>query len=200
MRGTAFTRVDWTQGLDISTVADTKDAEVLLWVGCGGALVERNQKTVRALAQLLKKAGVKFAVLGREEKCTGDPGPAHRQRVPVRTLAQENIATLDKHQVKTIVTSCPHCFNTFRNEYPQLGGSYEVFHHSQYLAKLVDEGKLTGDMPTDRKSRSTILATWAGTTACSTRRGNWCRSPRPTRRSRCSRAARMVSVAAAGAA
>jgi Fe-S oxidoreductase len=151
MRGTAFSRVDWMQGLDIPTAADTKDAEVLLWVGCGGALVERNQKTVRATAKLLKKAGVKFAVLGREEKCNGDPARRIGNEFLFEQLAQENIATLDKHQVKTIVTSCPHCFNTFRNEYPQFGGRYEVFHHSQYLAKLVDDGKLKGELPNDKK-------------------------------------------------
>ncbi len=151
MRGTAFSRVDWMQGLEVPTVADTKDADVLLWVGCGGALVERNQKVVRATAQLLQKAGVKFAVLGREEKCNGDPARRIGNEFLFEQLAQENIATLDKHKVKTIVTSCPHCFNTFRNEYPQFGGHYEVFHHSQYLAQLVDDGKLAGQLPDDRK-------------------------------------------------
>jgi Fe-S oxidoreductase len=150
-RGTAFSRVDWTAGLRISTMADAKDAEVLLWVGCGGALVERNQKVVRALAQLLDKAGVKFAILGREEKCTGDPARRIGNEFLFEQLAQENIATLDRYQVKKIVTSCPHCFNTFANEYPQFGGRYEVFHHSEYLARLVDEGKLSADMPTDKK-------------------------------------------------
>ncbi|MGD9722974.1 MAG: (Fe-S)-binding protein [Pirellulales bacterium] len=151
MRGTAFSRVDWMQGLNVPTVADTKDADVLLWVGCGGALVERNQKVVRALAQLLTKAGVKFAVLGREEKCTGDPARRIGNEFLFEQLAQENVATLEKHKVKTVVTSCPHCFNTFRNEYPQYGGRYEVFHHSQYLARLVADGKLAGQTPSDKK-------------------------------------------------
>ncbi len=150
MRGTAFSRVDWIGDLDVPTVEDTKDADVLLWVGCGGALVERNQKVVRATAQLLTKAGVKFAILGREEKCTGDPARRIGNEFLFQQLAEGNIATLDKHHVKTIVTSCPHCFNTFRNEYPQFGGHYEVFHHSQYLARLVGEGKLSGQMPTDQ--------------------------------------------------
>ena len=132
-------------------MAEAKDAEVLLWVGCGGALVERNQKVVRSLAQLLEKAGVKFAILGREEKCTGDPARRIGNEFLFETLAQENIATLDRYQVKKIVTSCPHCFNTFANEYPQFGGRYEVFHHSEYLAKLVAEGELSADMPTDKK-------------------------------------------------
>jgi Fe-S oxidoreductase len=143
LRGTAFSRVDWTQGLNISTIAESPQAEVLLWVGCGGALVERNQKVVRALAQLLTAAGVKFAILGREEKCTGDPARRIGNEFLFETLARENIATLDRYRVKKILTSCPHCFNTFRNEYPQFGGRYEVLHHSQFLAQLVREGKLS---------------------------------------------------------
>jgi Fe-S oxidoreductase len=142
MRGTAFSRVDWMQGLDVATLADVKEAEVLLWIGCGGALVERNQKVVRSLAQLLSQAGVKFAVLGREEKCTGDPARRIGNEFLFETLVQENIATMGRYGVKKIVTSCPHCFNTLANEYPQWGGQYEVYHHSQYLAMLVNEGKL----------------------------------------------------------
>jgi Fe-S oxidoreductase len=150
-RGTAFSRVDWARGLPVSTMAEARDAEVLLWVGCGGALVERNQQVVRALAQLLAKAGVKFAVLGREEKCTGDPARRIGNEFLFQQLARENVATLGRYQVKTIVTSCPHCFNTFRNEYPQFGGRYEVYHHSEYLLKLVREGKLSADLPADKK-------------------------------------------------
>jgi Fe-S oxidoreductase/nitrate reductase gamma subunit len=151
LRGTAFSRVDWARDLDVPTVAEAKDAEVLLWVGCGGALVERNQKVVRALAQLLSEAGVKFAILGREEKCTGDPARRIGNEFLFATLAQENIATLDRHQIKKIVTSCPHCFNTFRNEYPQFGGRYEVYHHSEFLAALVNEGKLPARTPSGKK-------------------------------------------------
>ncbi|MEX0676032.1 MAG: heterodisulfide reductase-related iron-sulfur binding cluster [Pirellulales bacterium] len=151
LRGTAFSRVDWTQGLKISTMAEAKDAEVLLWVGCGGALVERNQKVVRALAQLLERAGVKFAILGREEKCTGDPARRIGNEFLFETLVRENVATLDRYGVKKIVTSCPHCFNTLANEYPQWGGRYEVYHHSQFLATLVDQGKLKAPAPGDRK-------------------------------------------------
>lgn len=150
LRGTAFSRVDWAQGLDISTAEEARDADVLLWVGCGGALVERNQKVVRALAQLLKRAGVKFAILGREEKCTGDPARRIGNEFLFETLARENVATLERHKVKQIVTSCPHCFNTFRHEYPQFGGHYEVHHHSAFLAKLVADGKLAGTIPSDK--------------------------------------------------
>jgi len=144
-RGTQATRLDWTQGLDIKAISEMpnpEDAEVLLWVGCGGALVERNQKVVRATAQLLSKAGVRFAILGREEKCTGDPARRIGNEFLFEMLAKENTARLNQHKVRTIVTSCPHCFNTFRNEYPQFGGNFEVFHHSEFLAKLVDEGRL----------------------------------------------------------
>jgi len=150
-RGTAFNRVDWALGLPIATMAEAREADVLLWVGCGGALVERNHKIVRALAQLLTKAGVRFAILGREEKCTGDPARRIGNEFLFEQLATDNIATLDRYQVKTIVTSCPHCFNTFRNEYPQFGGRYEVFHHTEYLARLVREGKLSVEMPADKK-------------------------------------------------
>jgi Fe-S oxidoreductase len=142
-KGTQSTRVDWTEGLAIQTMAEAKDAEVLFWVGCGGALIERNQKVVRATAQLLQSAGVKFAILGREEKCTGDPARRIGNEFLFEMLAKENTEKLNNYGVKKIITSCPHCFNTFRNEYPQYGGDYEVFHHSEYLAKLVEEGKIS---------------------------------------------------------
>ncbi len=141
-RGTQSTRIDWTDGLNISTMAEVKDAEVLFWVGCGGALIERNQKVVRATAQLLEKAGVKFAILGRQEKCTGDPARRIGNEFLFDMLARENVELLNGYGVKKIVTSCPHCFNTFANEYPQFGGSYEVFHHTEFLAGLVDQGRL----------------------------------------------------------
>ncbi|MBI3651815.1 MAG: 4Fe-4S dicluster domain-containing protein [Acidobacteria bacterium] len=150
-KGTQSTRVDWTEGLQVQTMAEAKDAEVLFWVGCGGALIERNQKTVRATAQLLHKAGVKFAILGREEKCTGDPARRIGNEFLFEMLAKENTEKLNHYGVKKIITSCPHCFNTFRNEYPQYGGEYEVFHHSEYLAKLVDEGRLAPLEKNDKK-------------------------------------------------
>jgi heterodisulfide reductase subunit D len=128
--------------LNVRTIAEARDAEVLLWVGCGGALIERNQKVVRATAQLLEKAGVKFAVLGREEKCAGDPARRIGNEFLFEMMAKENVETLGRYGVKKIVTSCPHCFNTLRNEYPQFGGDYEVYHHSEFLAKLVNEGRI----------------------------------------------------------
>lgn len=144
-RGTQFSRLDWTEGLDVPEIHSDGPPEVLLWVGCGGALVERNQQSTRALAQLLKKAGVDFAILGNNEKCTGDPARRVGNEFLFETLAKENVQTLNGHGVQTIVTSCPHCFNTFRNEYPMLGGNYTVYHHTTFLAKLIGEGRLKID-------------------------------------------------------
>jgi Fe-S oxidoreductase len=143
--GSRFSRLDWADGLAVPQLGQAGGGEidVLLWVGCGGALVERNQRVTRALVQLLNQAGVKFAVLGRDEKCTGDPARRIGQEFLFQTLARDNIATLSARGVRKIVTACPHCLNTFRHEYPQLGGSFEVVHHSEFLAGLVAEGRLT---------------------------------------------------------
>ena len=149
--GTQATRVDWAEGLNVTHISDAKDAEVLLWVGCGGALVERNQKVTRATAQLLAQAGVNFAIMGREEKCSGDPARRIGNEFLFEMLAKENIAKLNKYDVKKVITACPHCFNTFRNEYPQYGGQFEVYHHSEYLAKLVSEGRLKPLAESERK-------------------------------------------------
>ncbi len=146
--GTQFSRVDWTEGLDIDVMAEMDDpheAEVLMWVGCGGALVERNRNTVRATAKLLRKAGVKFAILGREESCTGDPARRVGNEFLFEMLAKGNVETMQRYGVRKVVTSCPHCFNSFRNEYPQFGGSYEVYHHTQFLDQLLESGRLDGD-------------------------------------------------------
>lgn len=143
--GTQFSRVDWTEGLDIDVMAEMDDpheAEVLMWVGCGGALVERNRNTVRATAKLLKKAGVKFAILGREESCTGDPARRVGNEFLFEMLAKGNVETMQRYGVRKVVTSCPHCFNSFRNEYPHFGGSYEVYHHTQFLEQLLESGRL----------------------------------------------------------
>ncbi len=140
--GTQATRLDWAQGLDVRHISEAADAEVLLWVGCGGALIERNQRVIRAIAQLLQKAGVRFAVLGREEKCSGDPARRMGNEFLFEKLAKENVASLNRYRVRKIVTPCPHCFNTFKNEYPQYGGRFEVYHHSEFLSQLVDDGKI----------------------------------------------------------
>ena len=145
-------RMDWIQELAEKedpvevTVVDDKmpeDTEYLFWVGCAGALEDRAKKTTKAIAELLDIAGVKFAVLGGMEACTGDPARRLGMEYVFQMLAQQNVETLNEAGVTKIVASCPHCFNTLANEYPELGGTYEVIHHSQLLAKLVDEGKLT---------------------------------------------------------
>ena len=139
-------RAEWMTELDFEVpVVDGKidaDVEYLFWVGCAGALEDRARKTTKAIASLLHTAGVKFAVLGPAETCTGDPARRIGNEFVFSMLAQQNVETLNEAGARTIVASCPHCFNTIANEYPQLGGNYEVIHHTQLLARLVAEGKL----------------------------------------------------------
>ena len=140
--GAQASRLDWTDGLNVPHIKDNPEAEVLLWVGCSSALLERNQKVIRALAKLLHAAAAPFAILGRDEKCCGDPARRIGNEFLFESLAKENIAKFEEYGVKTIVTACPHCFNTIRNEYSQFGGNFEVFHHGEYLAELVARGRL----------------------------------------------------------
>jgi Fe-S oxidoreductase len=139
-------RADWITELDFEVpVIDGKvepGIEYLFWVGCAGALEDRAKKTTKAIATLLHTAGVRFAVLGPAETCTGDPARRMGNEFVFSMLAQQNVETLNEAGARTIVASCPHCFNTIANEYPQLGGNYEVIHHTQLLARLVTEGKL----------------------------------------------------------
>jgi Fe-S oxidoreductase len=143
----ASRRLEWAEGLGFEVpVADGPlgdDVEYLFWVGCAGALEERARKTTRAIATLLHQAGVSFAVLGPAETCTGDPARRIGNEFVYSMLAQQNIETLNEAKPKTIVASCPHCFNTIANEYPQLGGNYQVIHHTQLLSRLVADGKIT---------------------------------------------------------
>ena len=141
-RGTSATRTDWAKGLGVKTVASNGRPDVLYWVGCAAAFDERNQKVAGALAKLLQRAGVNFSILGEEERCTGDPARRIGNEYLYQMLAGENIATLNRYGIKKIVTSCPHCFNTIRNEYPKLGGTYEVIHHTELLADLTQQGRL----------------------------------------------------------
>jgi Fe-S oxidoreductase len=148
-------RAEWITELDFEVpVVDGKigdDVEYLFWVGCAGALEDRARKTTKAIATLLHTAGVKFAVLGPAETCTGDPARRIGNEFVYSMLAQQNIETLNEAAPRTIVASCPHCFNTIANEYPQLGGHYEVIHHTQLLARLVSEGRLTPAGRVDEK-------------------------------------------------
>ncbi|MGW0586271.1 heterodisulfide reductase-related iron-sulfur binding cluster [Streptosporangium sp. NPDC001682] len=154
-------RADWIEELagrevdpiEVQLIDDKmpEDTEYLFWVGCAGALEDRAKKTTKAVAELLHVAGVKFAVLGPMEACTGDPARRLGMEFLFDMLAKQNIETLNEAGVKKIVATCPHCFNTLANEYPQLGGTYEVVHHTQLLAKLVDEGKLIPVTPIEEK-------------------------------------------------
>ncbi|MGB0443466.1 MAG: (Fe-S)-binding protein [Flavobacteriaceae bacterium] len=122
--------------------AQGKQPEVLFWVGCAGSFDERAKKITKAFAKLLMKAEVSFAVLGPEESCTGDPAKRAGNEFLFQMQAMTNIEVLNGYEVKKIVTACPHCFNTLKNEYPGLGGNYEVLHHTQFLKALLNEGKL----------------------------------------------------------
>ncbi|RGA03505.1 4Fe-4S dicluster domain-containing protein [Microbispora triticiradicis] len=148
-------RADWIEELDFEvTLVDEKmpeDVEYLFWVGCAGALEDRAKKTTKAVAELLHIAGVKFGVLGPMEACSGDPARRLGMEFLFSMLAQQNVETLNEAGVKKIVATCPHCFNTLANEYPQLGGHYEVVHHTQLLARLVEEGRLTPITPIEEK-------------------------------------------------
>ena len=116
--------------------------EVLFWVGCAGSFDERYKSVTRAFVKILNKVGVSFAVLGEEETCTGDPARRAGNEFLFQMQATANIQVLDGYNVKKIITACPHCYNTLKNEYPALGGNYEVIHHSTFLQQLIDEGKV----------------------------------------------------------
>ncbi len=122
--------------------ANNEHAEVLFWVGCAGSFDARAQRVTMAFAKILQSAGVNFAILGNEESCTGDPARRAGNEFVFQMAALQNIETLKMYEVKKIVTACPHCFNTLKNEYPALGGEYEVVHHTQFLNELISEGKL----------------------------------------------------------
>jgi Fe-S oxidoreductase/nitrate reductase gamma subunit len=136
------TRTDWAKDLGVKVMSDVNEAEYLYWVGCYGCFDERNKKVARAFVKLLQAAGVDFAILGNEEKCTGEPARRLGHEYLYQTLAQGNIETLKGYKFQTIVTACPHCFNTIRNEYPDFDGRFKVIHHSQLLDELVGSGRL----------------------------------------------------------
>ena len=123
-------------------MANGETPEILFWVGCAGSFDQRAQKVTRAFASILEHAGVQFAVLGKEEMCTGDPARRAGNEFLFQMMAYNNIQTLNLYEVKKIVTTCPHCFNTLKNEYPALGGQYEVVSHAVYLQQLLADGKI----------------------------------------------------------
>ncbi len=156
--GNPAARDEWTAGLpfEVRRVSDFPDGTVpsdvdyLFWVGCAGAYDDRARKTTRAVATLLHTAGVEFAILGSGETCTGDPARRLGNEFVFQLLAAQNVETLNEAAVRKIVTTCPHCFNTLANEYPQVGGTYDVVHHTQLLGRLVAEGRLTPVQPIDK--------------------------------------------------
>ena len=132
--------------IEVPTLAELKEknkkAEIVFWVGCAGSFDERAKKITKAFAKILIDSKISFAVLGSEEICTGDPAKRSGNEFLFQMQAMQNISTLDKYGVKKIVTTCPHCFNTLKNEYPELGGHYKVLHHTQFLKSLIKEGRL----------------------------------------------------------
>jgi Fe-S oxidoreductase len=141
-------RADWAEGLDVPIVSGDAP-EYLYWVGCAGSFDERARKVARAVAELLTIAGVDYAILGPQESCTGDPARRMGNEFLFQTLAEQNVETLNAANVKKVITNCPHCFNTLRNEYPEYGGTYEVIHHSELLADLVRSGRITPSVPVE---------------------------------------------------
>ena len=137
---------DQQKPISVPTMAEmaAKDQqpEILFWVGCAGSYDQRYQKVTKAMVAILNELEISFAVLGPEETCTGDPARRAGNEFLFQMQALANIQMLNNYQVKSIVTACPHCFNTLKNEYPELGGNYEVVHHSTFLQRLIDEGRL----------------------------------------------------------
>ncbi|MBL7789753.1 MAG: (Fe-S)-binding protein [Chitinophagales bacterium] len=132
--------------MQIKTMAEYlaagENPEILFWVGCAGSFDDRAKRISKAFSEILTKCGVKFAILGQEESCTGDPARRAGNEFLFQMMAYQNIQILNGYEVKKIVTACPHCFNTLKNEYPELGGNYEVIHHTQLLQELIDQGKI----------------------------------------------------------
>ncbi len=151
-------RGKWAEGMEIPTMAEMVERgdkpDVLFWVGCMGSFDDRSKKITVAFARILQAANIKFAILGQEEKCNGDPARRMGNEYLYQMLAKDNIETLDKYGVKTVVTSCPHCFHQIGNEYPQLGGNYDVIHHSTYIDKLLQENLVP--LNTDEGKKLTI--------------------------------------------
>ncbi|MGC8755689.1 MAG: (Fe-S)-binding protein [bacterium] len=146
----ADARLDWAEGLGIKTMAEQPDAEILYWVGCAGAYDDRNKKIAIAFVKLLQAANVKFAVLGTEEACCGDWVRRAGNEYAFQALAKQNIETLNRYNVKKIVTACPHGYYTLKHDYPEFGGNYEVIHHSQFINQLIKEGRLKPTKPFEK--------------------------------------------------
>jgi len=141
-QGIVATKEDWAEGQNVKLIGENGQIDILYWVGCTAALEERNIKIAKAVVTLLRAADVNFAILGNKESCCGEPARRIGNEYLFQTLAKKNIDVMKKYEIKKIVTSCPHCFNTIKNEYPQFGGDFEVVHHTEFLADLIKQGKL----------------------------------------------------------
>lgn len=144
----AHTRADWCADLGVKTMAEDSNVDVLYWVGCAGSFDDRNKQIARSFVKIMQNAGVKFSILGSEENCTGDSARRGGNEYLFQTLAQTNIEMFTKYNVKKIVTACPHCYNTLKNEYPQMGGTYDVEHHADFIEGLLASGKVEMDEAT----------------------------------------------------
>lgn len=141
------TRADWTKGLDVPTLAENENPDILYWVGCAGAFDARNQKVSIAMVNVLKEAGVNFSIIGSDEMCCGDSARRLGNEYLYESLAEMNVEVLKELEIKKIVTHCPHCFNTLKNEYPQYGADFEVIHHSELVLELIESGKIKLENP-----------------------------------------------------
>lgn len=135
-------RANWAEGLNIKTMAEDSECDILFWVGCAGSFDDRYKKVSRAFAQIMQKAGVNFRILGTEEKCNGDTARRLGNEYLAQMMIIENVETLNNYKVKKIVTACPHCYHSLGREYKQFGGDYEVIHHSQFIEQLISEGRI----------------------------------------------------------
>lgn len=146
--------------MNVPTIADMialgKKPEILFWVGCAGSFDDRAKRITKAFVKILNKANVNFAVLGTEESCTGDPAKRAGNEFLFQMQAISNIEVLNSYEINKIVTTCPHCFNTLKNEYPELGGNYEVIHHTELIKTLLDEGKISVEGGTYKGKRITF--------------------------------------------
>ncbi len=144
-------RADWCKDMGVKMFSDHPTAEYLYFVGCAGSFDDRNKKIATSLVRILQKAHIDFAILGKEEVCTGDAARRIGNEYLYQTLAKQNIETMNRYNIKKVLTACPHCFNTIKNEYPQFGGNYEVVHHTDFIYELIQEGKLTPVRPLPQK-------------------------------------------------